>query len=79
MFFLKNILSLQQLSTASESGWDLSSRWFHGKKKSKNLDVIENLPVDLNALMCWNLKILEYLLLEIGEFYKRMNKGDCDK
>lgn len=60
------IYFLQDTASAAESGWDFSSRWF---KDSRNIETIETtdiIPIDLNAFICWNLDILQYLLRHSG-------------
>ncbi|XP_025410177.1 trehalase-like isoform X2 [Sipha flava] len=62
-----------ELKAAAESGWDFSSRWFilNGTNKGNltNLKTRSIIPVDLNALVYWNAKIL-------SQFYKDLNVPD---
>ncbi len=57
---------LQNIATAAESGWDFSSRWFSDKYSLSAIDIVNILPVDLNAILCWNMDLLEYLYDTIG-------------
>lgn len=52
----------------AESGWDFSSRWYGDKEKMKTVEITDILPVDLNALLCWNVNILKYFADSIGTF-----------
>ncbi|CAH0764744.1 unnamed protein product [Diatraea saccharalis] len=51
-----------ELKSAAESGWDFSSRWFilNGTNKGNltNLKTRSIVPVDLNAIMCWNAQLM---------------------
>ncbi|XP_022174955.1 trehalase isoform X4 [Myzus persicae] len=62
-----------ELKAAAESGWDFSSRWFilNGTNKGNltNLKTQSIIPVDLNALVYWNAKIL-------SDFYRELNVSD---
>ncbi|KAL4712563.1 hypothetical protein ACJJTC_007579 [Scirpophaga incertulas] len=59
-----------ELKAAAESGWDFSSRWFilNGTNKGNltNLKTRSIVPVDLNAIMCWNAQLMSefYMLLD---------------
>lgn len=59
-----------ELKAAAESGWDFSSRWFilNGINAGNltNLHTRSIVPVDLNAMMYWNAKLLE-------EFHTMLN------
>ncbi|XP_060859891.1 trehalase-like [Metopolophium dirhodum] len=59
-----------EIKAAAESGWDFSSRWFilNGTNKGNitNTKTRSIVPVELNALMFWNAKIL-------SDFYREMN------
>ncbi|VDD87297.1 unnamed protein product [Enterobius vermicularis] len=57
----------QDLASAAESGWDFSTRWFRERNTLSSLETTKILPVDLNAFMCWNMDILEYLNEKIGD------------
>lgn len=63
-----------ELKAAAESGWDFSSRWFINDGTNvgnlTNLMTRSIIPVDLNALICWNAQLL-------GEFYTML--GDSVK
>ncbi|EJW85803.1 trehalase, partial [Wuchereria bancrofti] len=49
------------LASAAESGWDFSSRWFRDRRTMQSIETTNIVPVDLNALLCWNANILKYL------------------
>ncbi|EOB15123.1 Trehalase [Nosema bombycis CQ1] len=53
------------LWTGAESGWDFSSRWFSDGKKLENIVITSMIPVDLNAYMLENERILAELNKEI--------------
>ncbi|VDK70041.1 unnamed protein product [Litomosoides sigmodontis] len=55
-----SIVALQDIASTAESGWDFSSRWFTDRRTVKTIETTNVLPVDLNALLCWNVKILKY-------------------
>nr|ARD05075.1 trehalase 2 [Antheraea pernyi] len=59
-----------ELKAAAESGWDFSSRWFilNGTNKGNltNLKTRSIVPVDLNAIMCWNAQLM-------SEFYMKLD------
>ncbi|KAI3414158.1 Trehalase [Globodera pallida] len=64
----------RNIASASESGWDFSSRWIRkdeGDKASPwkltNLMTTRIVPMDLNALMCGNMEMLAHLYLQIGD------------
>ncbi|XP_045507569.1 trehalase-like isoform X2 [Colias croceus] len=63
-----------ELKAAAESGWDFSSRWFilNGTNKGNltNLKTRSIIPVDLNAIMCWNAQLM-------SEFHALL--GNTDK
>ncbi|KAL5020135.1 hypothetical protein ScPMuIL_003027 [Solemya velum] len=48
------------LASAAESGWDFSSRWFSPNStiSLKSIITKDTVPVDLNALLCMNEKLL---------------------
>ena len=50
------------LASSCESGWDFSSRWLatdgHDKNELKSSRTRDIIPVDLNALLCWNENIM---------------------
>ncbi|KAM3719218.1 Trehalase [Dirofilaria immitis] len=57
----------QNLASAAESGWDFSSRWFKDRQKMQLIETTNVVPVDLNALLCWNANILKYLADKAGD------------
>ncbi|VDN34669.1 unnamed protein product [Gongylonema pulchrum] len=57
----------QDIASTAESGWDFSSRWLRDKRTLKTVETTKILPVDLNALMCWNMNILEYFYELVGK------------
>ncbi|CAD6186790.1 unnamed protein product [Caenorhabditis auriculariae] len=57
----------QDIASSAESGWDFSTRWFADKKTLTQIETTKILPVDLNAVVCWNLDILEYLYERAGD------------
>ncbi|CAB3258666.1 unnamed protein product [Arctia plantaginis] len=71
-----------ELKAAAESGWDFSSRWFslNGTNKGNltNLKTRSIVPVDLNAIMCWNARLLRDFHTRLGnidkaEYYRNMH------
>ncbi|EFO19502.1 trehalase [Loa loa] len=60
----------QNIASAAESGWVFSSRWFRDRKTMKTIETTNVLPVDLNALLCWNVNILKYFANIIGNAQK---------
>ncbi|CAH2987245.1 unnamed protein product [Chilo suppressalis] len=60
-----------ELKSAAESGWDFSSRWFilNGTNKGNltNLKTRSIVPVDLNAIMCWNAQIMTEFYTILGD------------
>ncbi|GBP36063.1 Trehalase [Eumeta japonica] len=62
-----------ELKAAAESGWDFSSRWFilNGTNKGNltNLKTRSIIPVDLNAIMCWNAQLMT-------EFHERLGNNE---
>uniref|UniRef100_A0A158Q6B7 Trehalase n=1 Tax=Dracunculus medinensis TaxID=318479 RepID=A0A158Q6B7_DRAME len=57
----------QNIASAAESGWDFSSRWFQDKMSMRTIETTDIVPVDLNAIMCWNMKIISYLSYLAGD------------
>ena len=51
-FYFSNIIS------ATESGWDFSSRWFNDPMDIKTIQIVNMVPVDLNSIMFQNEKCL---------------------
>ncbi|XP_047540830.1 trehalase-like isoform X1 [Vanessa atalanta] len=62
-----------ELKSAAESGWDFSSRWFilNGTNKGNltNLKTRSIIPVDLNAILCWNAQLM-------AEFHEKLKNFD---
>ncbi|KAF8365850.1 tre-1 [Pristionchus pacificus] len=63
-----------QIASAAETGWDFSTRWFsqegndrHDMKSIRTWSVV---PVDLNAFMCVNARIIASLFEISGDFNK---------
>ncbi|VDO20238.1 unnamed protein product [Brugia timori] len=54
------------IASAAESGWDFSSRWFRDNHNIETIETTDIIPIDLNAFICWNLDILQYLLKHTG-------------
>uniref|UniRef100_A0A915Q1G6 Trehalase n=1 Tax=Setaria digitata TaxID=48799 RepID=A0A915Q1G6_9BILA len=67
----------QDIASAAESGWDFSSRWFRNRQTIESIETTDVVPVDLNALLCWNANILKYLAgiagdtVKVAEFEER--------
>uniref|UniRef100_A0A0N5AKP9 Trehalase n=1 Tax=Syphacia muris TaxID=451379 RepID=A0A0N5AKP9_9BILA len=55
------------IASTAESGWDFSTRWFRDSVSLSSLETTKILPVDLNAFMCWNMDIMEYLHERVGD------------
>ncbi|KAF7684175.1 Trehalase [Astathelohania contejeani] len=49
------------LKSGAESGWDFSSRWFLKENDIKTISAYHQIPVELNAVLYRNEKILELL------------------
>lgn len=68
------------IRSAAESGWDFSSRWLEDGTNLITIHTADFIPVDLNAIMYKNEKILSYLLKIKGndklsdKFEKRAQK-----
>lgn len=56
----------RNFATAAESGWDFSTRWLEKPDKLETSLTTDMIPVDLNAIMCWNFKLLKYLFSITG-------------
>ncbi|KAM3722808.1 Trehalase [Dirofilaria immitis] len=72
----------QNVASAAESGWDFSSRWFRDRKTMQTIETTNILPVDLNALLCWNVNILKYFANIIGnekktEEFEKKGRSAC--
>lgn len=57
----------QNVASATESGWDFSTRWMNESNKLITIQTTNIVPVDLNAIMCWNFKLISYLHKKIGK------------
>ncbi|KHN87732.1 Trehalase [Toxocara canis] len=60
----------QDIASAAESGWDFSTRWFSDRKSLITIRTTDIAPIDLNALMCWNMDILGYFFRCVGNVAK---------
>lgn len=63
------------LKAAAESGWDFSSRWIfdHSDEIRTNLSYTQTrrvIPVDLNAMLFMNFKLLSKLFFAVGKYQK---------
>jgi len=60
------------IASAAESGWDFSSRWFAYDESNPVANTIRGIrttkmvPVDLNAFVCWNERIMADLYAAVG-------------
>uniref|UniRef100_A0A914ZI99 Trehalase n=1 Tax=Parascaris univalens TaxID=6257 RepID=A0A914ZI99_PARUN len=61
----------RDIASAAESGWDFSSRWFANRKTMDTIETSDIAPVDLNAIMYWNMKILAHLHGALGNVERR--------
>uniref|UniRef100_A0A914LRC5 Trehalase n=1 Tax=Meloidogyne incognita TaxID=6306 RepID=A0A914LRC5_MELIC len=65
------------LASAAETGWGFSTRWFAQEGPSmhdfKSIRTLSIVPVDLNAFMCINMRILASFYEIFGDF-KRKNE-----
>ncbi|MCP9257271.1 Trehalase [Dirofilaria immitis] len=61
----------RDIASAAESGWDFSSRWFQNRRSMDTIVTSDIIPVDLNAFMYWNMKILAHLQGELGNLTRR--------
>ncbi|MCP9261870.1 Alpha-trehalose glucohydrolase [Dirofilaria immitis] len=64
------------IASAAESGWDFSSRWFKDNHNIETIETTDIIPIDLNAFICWNLDILQYLLRHTGNSLKSKTYRD---
>jgi len=62
----------QHIAAAAESGWDFSSRWFADGKSMSTISTALILPVDLNAFLCNNAKLL-------GELHQLLGNHETSK
>lgn len=61
-------LLFSNIRSAAESGWDFSSRWTSaGENDLSKIDMMNIIPVDLNAIMYMNERIIAFLLAESGD------------
>ena len=64
------------VASAAETGWDFSTRWFAqdgpGMHEIKSIRTWSIVPVDLNAFMCINMRILASFYEITGDFKKMM-------
>ncbi|XP_067002747.2 trehalase [Anabrus simplex] len=64
----------EDIKSAAESGWDFSSRWFirDGSNNGTLSDIHTRnvIPVDLNAFLFWNARILSDFHKMLGDFNK---------
>ncbi|PAV58637.1 hypothetical protein WR25_10249 isoform C [Diploscapter pachys] len=65
----------QNLGSAAESGWDFSSRWFADGKTLSTIQITDILPVDLNAFICYNMRILSFIYGETGQTFTSFRKN----
>ncbi|CAD6195854.1 unnamed protein product [Caenorhabditis auriculariae] len=56
----------RNIASAAESGWDFSSRWFKDGKSLEKIVTTDIVPVDLNAYICYNMRILAHLHSVLG-------------
>uniref|UniRef100_A0A914E6P1 Trehalase n=1 Tax=Acrobeloides nanus TaxID=290746 RepID=A0A914E6P1_9BILA len=56
----------RNLASTAESGLDFSTRWFKDHLTLSTIETTNIVPVDLNALLCWNMNLMEYLANEAG-------------
>ncbi|CAD6186271.1 unnamed protein product [Caenorhabditis auriculariae] len=63
-----------EVASAAETGWDFSTRWFaqdgDERHRMKTIRTWSVVPVDLNAFMCANSRILASLFEIAGDFKK---------
>ncbi|PIO76778.1 alpha,alpha-trehalase [Teladorsagia circumcincta] len=63
-----------EIASAAETGWDFSTRWFaqdgEDKHAMRSIRTWSIVPVDLNAFMCVNARILASLFEIRGDFKK---------
>lgn len=63
------------IKSGAESGWDFSSRWFivdegHSEGNLSHIRTRDILPVDLNAFMCMNARLLSNMFRRLGNHEK---------
>ncbi|KZS20820.1 Trehalase [Daphnia magna] len=60
------------MKSGAESGWDFSSRWFiadggHNEGNLSHISTRDIIPVDLNAFICMNARILSEMFRKVGD------------
>lgn len=60
------------IKSGAESGWDFSSRWFiadegHNEGNLSHISTRNILPVDLNAFLCMNARLLSKMFRLVGD------------
>ncbi|EPR80073.1 Trehalase [Spraguea lophii 42_110] len=65
------------IKSACESGWDFSTRWLHDDNDLGSIQILYQIPVDLNSLMYDNEITLSHFYNEKGNGYK--NKSELFK
>lgn len=55
------------ITSAAESGWDFSTRWFEPHSNLSSIRTQRILPVDLNAILCQNERTLHRLYTAVGD------------
>lgn len=69
------------IKSGAESGWDFSSRWYineegHGMGNLSHISTRNIIPVDLNAFVCFNAKLLSKFFGLIGDEEKQQYYDD---
>lgn len=54
------------LKSGAESGWDFSSRWFRDESDLSTINVYNQIPVNLNAMLFKNERIISSFLNKVG-------------
>lgn len=59
------------MKSGAESGWDFSSRWFiaeggHNEGNLSHISTRDIIPVDLNAFVCMNARMLSEMFKKVG-------------
>jgi alpha,alpha-trehalase len=60
------------MKSGAESGWDFSSRWFivdegHNEGNLSHISTRNVVPVDLNAFVCMNARMLSEMFRKVGD------------
>jgi alpha,alpha-trehalase len=63
-------LYFSNIMSATESGWDFSSRWFRDPMDIKTIQIVHVVPIDLNAIMYQNEKCLLAFHRTLGNLTK---------